>query len=344
MKHLNCDIGVIGEGEKAITEILKVIEVGEKDFSGINNVIWREEDELQKNNVTHTRDNNYIIDRDLVNNDFYSASGGMGNLQTKRGCQFSCSYCTYPLLEGKNYRLRDPNIVADEMEQAHKKYNINHFFFVDNIFNFPADHAKEVCRSIIKKKLTAKWSCFANPLNITSDLLNLMKEAGCENIEFGTDALSAEVLLKLGKSFTLDDVFRTSKLCKETGIKCAHYVMFGGPGENLKTLQEAFNNIERLECNAVIAMVGIRIYPGTGLEKLALEEGIISEEKDLLTPHFYLSNDIALDTLLKKVTEFASSNAKCIVPGMSIKSSGRMYEVLRKYYKDGPLWGYLGDE
>jgi len=342
LKYLNCDIGVIGEGEKAITELLKAIEAGKKNFSGIDNVIWAEGDKFYKNKATHTEKNNYIVNRDLVDNKFYSTSGGMGNLQTKRGCQFDCCYCTYPIIEGKKYRLRNPDIVADEMEGAHKKHRINHFFFVDNIFNFPSDHAEKVCRSIIKKKLSVKWSCFANPLNISVNLLRLMKEAGCENIEFGTDALSAKVLRRLGKSFTLEDVFRTSKMCKKAGIKCAHYVMFGGPGENLETLQEAFDNIKRLECNAVIAMVGIRIYPGTDLEQLAFEEGIISKENDLLMPHFYLSNDIPLDALLKKVTKFSKENAKCIVPGMGIKSSDKMYGILRKYYHDGPLWGYLG--
>jgi len=342
LKYLKCDIGVIGEGEKAITELLKAIEAGKKKFSGIDNVIWADGDTFYKNKTSHTGKNNYVINRDLVDNKFYSAAGGMGNLQTKRGCQFDCCYCTYPIIEGKKYRLRDPDIVADEMEKAHKKHRINHFFFVDNIFNFPFEHAKEVCRSVIKKKLSARWSCFANPHNMTEDLLVLMKKAGCENIEFGTDALSVMVLRRLGKSFTMKDVFRTSKLCKKTGIKCAHYVMFGGPGEKLETLQEAFDNIERLECNAVIAMVGIRIYPGTDLEKLSLEEGIITKEKDLLMPHFYLSNKIPLDVLLKKVTNFSRENAKCIVPGIGIKSSDKMYETLRKYYHNGPLWGYLG--
>jgi len=343
LKHLNCDIGVIGEGEKAIIELLKAIEAGRKDFSGIDNVIWADGDKFCKNKVTHTEKNNYIVNRDLVDNKFYSIYGGMGNLQTKRGCQFKCCYCTYPIIEGKKYRLRNPDIVAAEMERSHKKHHINHFFFVDNIFNFPSDHAEEVCRSVIKKKLSVKWSCFANPFNVTSGLLSLMKEAGCENIEFGTDALSAMVLRRIGKSFTLEDVFRTSKLCKNEGIKCVHYVMFGGPGENLETLQESFDNIERLECNAVIAMVGIRIYPGTDLEKLAFEEGIISKATDLLIPHFYLSNKIPLDVLLKRVTKFARDNARCIVPGMGIKSSSKMYDILRKYYHDGPLWGYLGE-
>ena len=117
--------------------------------------------------------------------------------------------------------------------------------------------------------------------------------------------------------------------------------MFGGPGETLDTLSQAFDNINNLECNAIIAMVGIRIYPGTKLEQIAIKEGLIKEKQNLLKPYFYLSPNIDWDILLKKVTDFASKNSRCIVPGLGIKSSDAMLALLRKYYKEGPLWGYL---
>jgi radical SAM superfamily enzyme YgiQ (UPF0313 family) len=342
LRNLDCKLGVIGEGEKAFPAIIERIEKGSDDFSGIDNAIWLSEGSFRRNPVTHANENTHAILRGLIDNTLYSERGGMGNLQTKRGCQFNCCYCTYPILEGKGYRLRSPDIVAEEMVFAYKEHGIKHFFFVDNIFNYPEDHAKGVCKSITKKRLPVEWSCFANPLNLTNDLLELMREAGCTNIELGTDALSSEVLSRLGKSFSIDDAFNVSRLCKKVGIKCAHYIMFGGPGETLQTLHEAFRNIEKIECNAVIVMVGIRIYPGTALEMTAIQDGIISENADLLSPHFYLSPKIPPSTLLKEVTDFASANSKCIVPGLGIKSSEKMLEMLRKYFKDGPLWGYLG--
>jgi len=54
--------------------------------------------------------------RDLFDYPRYIRRGGMGNVQTKRGCVFKCSYCTYPLLEGNRFRARDAGDVADEIE------------------------------------------------------------------------------------------------------------------------------------------------------------------------------------------------------------------------------------
>jgi len=341
LRYMGCDIGVMGEGERALVKIARKIINGKKDFNVIDNVVYLSGGRAYRSKITYSNDNNFIVRRDLIENEFYLKYGGMGNIQTKRGCQFNCSYCTYPLLEGKEYRLRPPDIIAEEIALSKKEYNINHFFFVDNVFNYPSEHAQEVCKSIISKNLNITWSCFASPAYMTKKLLTLMKKAGCTNIEFGTDALSSETLCGLQKSFSIKDIFSASKLCKEAGIKSAHYIIFGGPGETLETLRKAFRNAELLECNAIMAMVGIRIYPRTQLQSLAIAEQITLKDKSLLEPCFYLTPKVPVETLLEEVTNFATKSPKCIVPGLGIKSSGKMLETLRKYYKEGPLWGYL---
>ena len=343
LKYTGCNIGVIGEGERAFVQLAGEIEKGRDDFRKIDNVIWLSGGKIFRNRISHDTDSNFVIKRDLIDNSLYSKHGGMGNIQTKRGCSLNCCYCTYPLLEGKKCRLRSPDTIAKEMETSSSMYDIQHFFVVDNIFNYPSEHAEEMCRSIIKKKLNITWTCFARPDHMSKKLLYFMKEAGCTNIEFGTDALSEEVLTMLQKPFSLSDVFKTAKLCREVGIKSAHYVMFGGPGETLETLGKAFKNIELLECSAVIAMVGIRIYPGTKLQLLAIKEGIIKKDENLLDPCFYLTPEMPSEVLLRKVTEFAEKNSKCIIPGLGIRSSEKMLQTLRRYYKKGPLWGYLGE-
>lgn len=341
LNYTGCKLGVIGEGEHVLVELVKRIEAGRQDFNGVDNIIWLSGNEALRGKITHDNRCEFVIRRDLIDNALYSKYGGMGNVQTKRGCQFDCSYCTYPWLEGKEYRLRSPDIIAEEIALSQSAYNIRHFFFVDSVFNYPCEHAQKVCESIVSKNLSITWSCFASPIRITKKMLILMKEAGCTNIEFGTDALSPETLCELRKPFSIDDIFLASKLCKEAGIKCAHYVIFGGPGETPETLRQAFKNIELLECNAVMAMVGIRIYPGTKLQSLSIAEGIIRKDENLLEPRFYLTPKISPEVLLKEVTDFAARSPKCIVPGLGIKSSEKMLEVLRKHYKEGPLWGYL---
>lgn len=342
LEFLDCNWGIVGEGEEAMAALLTHFEKKDVDHQNIENLIWRQGSLIRRNRVKYLNSCfDSILDYSFIDTHAYAKFAGMVNVQTKRGCRFKCSYCTYPAIEGKRYRLRSPETIAREMNLLHKKYGVPHIFFVDDVFTSPAVHAMKVCEALIKKGVTMRWSCFASPYGISKNLLMLMKKAGCTHIEFGSDALSKKVLAKLRKPFTVEDVVEASRLCKEVGIKCAHYIIFGAPGENQATLREGFTMIRKLKGDTVIAMLGIRIYPNTELEQVSLHEGIISKQTDLLFPHFYLSKELPVAKLLEQVSTFACDDPRCVVPGLGIRSSQKMYAILRKHYREGPLWGYL---
>jgi hypothetical protein len=47
--------------------------------------------------------------------------------------------------------------------------------------------------------------------------------------------------------------------------------------------------MDELSPDLVMLKAGIRIYPGTELEKIARREGMVADDDDLLRPAFYLS-------------------------------------------------------
>jgi radical SAM superfamily enzyme YgiQ (UPF0313 family) len=267
----------------------------------------------------------------------YYREGGMANLQTKRGCPFGCIYCTYPLLEGRCMRLRSiPEIIA-EIHSLVDNHGVNYLYFVDDIFNYPPDFAEELCRAMIAERLSVNWSAFINPDFITPQLLQVMQEAGCDAVEYGSDSGSALMLAALGKSFTVDSIRDSSLLCHDMGMDFAHYILFGGPGETRETVLETFALMDEVAPTAVITMTGIRIYPGTAMERLALKEGIISTGDSLLEPVFYISPAIK-DDLCALVTEEALKRRTWIVPGLEVNVSSAMLDALRKFPVKGPLW------
>src|SRR4051812_8372519 len=70
----------------------------------------------------------------------YQRHGATIPIQTKRGCVYKCVYCTYRNVEGWGYRTRDPELVADEIEELKIRAGIHHFDFVDSTFNSPPGH------------------------------------------------------------------------------------------------------------------------------------------------------------------------------------------------------------
>ena len=56
----------------------------------------------------------------------------MGNIQTKRGCDRKCIYCTYPLIEGRKLRFRSPEKIVDEIDYIVNKLGIDYLHFSDS--------------------------------------------------------------------------------------------------------------------------------------------------------------------------------------------------------------------
>ena len=54
-------------------------------------------------------------------------------------------------LNGKEYRLRAPKRVVDDIELLLKENGIDTFTFVDSVFNIPLTHAEDICNEIIKR-------------------------------------------------------------------------------------------------------------------------------------------------------------------------------------------------
>ena len=333
LAYLDADYGVIGEGEEVLPRLISCIE--EKSApSALPGVLCRGGETFLPPVAVERIG---TPDRTLFDIASYNRQGGMANLQTKRGCPFSCIYCTYPLLEGDRTRLRPVADIMAELRGLVETAGVDYVYFVDDIFNYPIDFAEKLCRAMIEARLPLNWSAFINPGFITPALLQLMLEAGCDAVEFGTDSASPTMLASLGKSFSVADIRDASRLCREFGVDFAHYLLFGGPGESEATVRESFAVMDEVAPTAVIAMTGIRIFPGTAIHRQAVAEGLIGAGTSLLEPVFYISPGIR-ETLCDIVTGLATQRRNWVVPGLEINVSDAMLEAVRHFKVRGPLW------
>jgi radical SAM superfamily enzyme YgiQ (UPF0313 family) len=338
MQRVDLDFGVVGEGEGSMVELVGRLKKAVSP-QGIPGVLIKGADSFVPPLPLATF---HAPDRSILDNGRYLKEGGMANLQTKRGCPFDCIYCTYPLLEGKRCRTRAVAEVVQELKQLQAGHGVDYIYFVDDIFNYPGDYTAALCREMIAHKVAVKWTAFVNPRFLTVELCALMAQAGCQGLELGIDAGSAKMLKAYGKGFEQEDIARAARHCQEAHLPFAVYLLLGGPGEDEDTLQESFALMDRLSPTAVIVMLGIRIYPQTGLQEIAVKEGFISQADDLLEPRFYISPLIGADRLIEVITEAAMARQGWIVPGLEINISVPLMEGMRKFGLRGPLWELAG--
>ncbi|QEM68432.1 radical SAM protein [Geobacter sp. FeAm09] len=333
LAHVGADFGVVGEGEEVLPRLVEAIGQG-GGTSGLPGVLVRGVDEfLPPLPVERLA----TPDRNLFDVARYQRQGGMANVQTKRGCPFACIYCTYPLLEGRRMRLRPIRDIIAEIRALVVDHGVSYIYFVDDIFNYPTDFAEQLCRAMTEERLEINWSAFINPAFMPPGLLDVMLAAGCDAVEYGTESGSPVMLRNLGKAFTVADVREGSRLCRERQVDFAHYILFGGPGETRETILESFRLMDELEPTAIIAMTGIRIFPGTPLHRTALAEGVIDGATDLLEPVFYISPAVR-EELTELVTAEAIKRKNWVVPGLEVNISDAMLEALRMFPVKGPLW------
>ena len=342
MDYLHADVGVVGEGELAFPWLLERLAAGAPlestpDYrcQAINGgVCISSVARIKKLDVAG------VPWREPFEIDRYYQDGGALNIQTKRGCYFDCVFCSYPLIEGSTVRMRTPAAVVDEIAAVRAAHGVRHWFFVDNIFNMPIRHAKEICDALAARALDIEWSAYLNPKFVDAELCALMARSGCRAIEFGTDSGSPAMIARLQKEFDLDDLRRASALCHQHGLKFCHSLIFGGPGETEQTVTETLALMDETQPTAVIALTGIRVLPGTGMVDIALRDGQIDADDNLLYPKFYISPDLQ-DDLIERIETYARCHPNWIVPGLGIKTNVQVLKKLRERKIKGQLWRLL---
>ena len=115
-----------------------------------------------------------------------------------------------------------------------------------------------------------------------------MARAGCDAIELGSDAVETGQLKRLGKSFDAERMAEANRHCLEAGMQVCQTVIFGGPGESEASVRATCRALRRMAPTAVVAMTGVRLYPGTPLTNSLIAQGGVRGDDTGLLPAFYI--------------------------------------------------------
>ncbi|MHB8894114.1 MAG: B12-binding domain-containing radical SAM protein [Candidatus Geothermincolia bacterium] len=265
-------------------------------------------------------------------------------LQTKSGCLFQCVYCTYPMIEGAEYRLSDPESVA-ETTRRYAAAGFRDIEFVDNVFNAPYDHALAVCESLIRSRNRARLqSIEMNPVPFDQRLLSAMERAGFVGIGLTVESAADPVLEGLRKGFTAREVHAAAEVVKRSRLPCLWIFLLGGPGETRETVRETLRFAERFirPQDAAIFNIGIRIYPGTELEAIARRQGLLSlPAAGMLAPVFYVSPEVHADWVTEQVQQSMNGHMNFMnAASLSVPYLPRISRLGHRLGLKPPLWRY----
>jgi radical SAM superfamily enzyme YgiQ (UPF0313 family) len=327
LDFIGADYGIQGPGEAAIILLIEALNHGERP----ERIQY-----VQETVRANTQQFGALIDAKILK--YYYESSGIIGIQTKRGCSFKCTYCTYPAIEGNTFRARPEIQVVDEIERIRDTHQVHDFFFTDSIFNDPSGHYLRLIDELLRRDLKIRWAAFFTPRTQDLNKLSLLKASGLYGVELGTDAASDTTLKGMHKGFRFEQVHAFNEACVLNEIPCAHYIIFGGPGETAETLEEGIQNIEALRHCVVFAFSDIRIFPGTLLAQQAVREGILKADQLLLEPIYYHSPQIDREWMNARLTEaFRGRRDRIFPPDKGLE----MIAVMKKFGIRGLAWNHL---
>ncbi len=342
------DYAVAGDGERASVSLINALAAGESTL-GIPGVVRRQGTQIVFAPPGEDADLDSLPAprlQDWIDLRRYERHGATIPIQTKRGCVYKCVYCTYRNVEGWGYRLRAAENVADEIAELRYQAGVRNFDFVDSTFNSPPGHAIEVCEAIIRRKLNVRLDTTNfTPATASDELLAVMRRAGFRTLGISAESASDPVLEKLEKGFTAAKVRDVAERVERAGIRTLWIFLVGGPAETPETLREtlAFAEWRLLRGDAVYLTVGLRIYPGTTLHRIAIGEGIVAQGESLLAPAFYFSPQLDFAAAVAEIRQFAMKHPRFMFSADSrsvvLPYLTRAASIIRL---PKPHWQYMG--
>ncbi|MBZ0253413.1 MAG: B12-binding domain-containing radical SAM protein, partial [Candidatus Methylomirabilis sp.] len=228
------DYLVLGEGEVPFARLLRALESGE-ELGEIAGIVYRKGDAPMLNAPEPPpRDLDALPFPDRAQipwKRFYSLGGRSSRvttLITSRGCPYHCTFC------GSNaitFRARSAANICDEVE-ACLRLGVREIYFYDNSFNADRDRVFEICEEIRRRDLRFAFSIRANINPMDDRMAYVLRRAGCFRIQYGVESGTQEILDKMRKDITLEDVRRTFRMTRAAGMETLAYFIIGYPGES----------------------------------------------------------------------------------------------------------------
>jgi radical SAM superfamily enzyme YgiQ (UPF0313 family) len=195
-------------------------------------------------------------------------------------------------------RLKDPQLIADEIQEIVKETGLTSIEFVDSVFNIPLEHSKAVLRAINAKNLNLKLNTIGiNPCGIDEEFVDLLKESNLLEFHITVESGSDKTLRSLGKNFKKSDIIKASQLLKNKGLFIIWDLLTGAPGETEETLKETFETITKSasKWDLIVVGNGIRLYKGSPLSEIIRQEKPDCTEDNFLHPVIFTPQSIDIE-------------------------------------------------
>ena len=244
------DVIVRGEGEEILVNLVNAIAGGRwpQDRDSIEGLAFADQGAIRATKAAPT-----VKNLDAINPDWdilewskytYVPLGvrvAIPNMA--RGCPFTCSFCSQWKF-WRDYRIRDPKKVVDEIEKLVNDHQVGFFILADEEPTINRKKFVQFCEELIARGLPdkVKWGINTRVTDIMRDkeLLPLYRRAGLVHVSLGTEAAAQLKLDQFNKETKVADNKEAIRLLREADIFTEAQFIVGLDNETPETLEETY--------------------------------------------------------------------------------------------------------
>jgi len=299
LKKTGADAIVIGEGEETIVELAKAL-AAKRSINNLDGIAFMDGGKPivnQRRPLIEDLDSIPFPAYELFPMYFYRLLRKpccenvdiMAPMISGRGCPFRCAFC-YRMDEG--FRPRRTEGIVEEIKMLKTDYGITYISFNDELLISSIRRTTELCEAFIRAGLNIRWECNGRLNYAKPKILQLMKKAGCVFINYGIEALDDEVLRKMNKCLTVEQIVRGIEATLKEEISPGFNIIFGNIGDNQKTLQKGVDFLLKYDDGAQLRTIRpVTPYPGSPLYYHALKTGLLKDCADFYE-HKHVNSDL----------------------------------------------------
>jgi anaerobic magnesium-protoporphyrin IX monomethyl ester cyclase len=263
---------LLGEGELALSELLRRLARHEEPQDGIAGLAWLDPDgklvRTPRRPVARQLEELPPPAWDLVDLDRYRRIWKQHhgyfslNIQSTRGCPYHCNWCAKPIW-GQRYNARSPEAVVDEIADLSRLAAPDHYWIMDDIFGLKPHWIARFGDLLAERGMAIRFKCLSRPdLLLRPGEIDALARAGCEVVWMGAESGSQKVLDAMEKGTTVADIEAASAELRRRGVRFGWFIQFGYPGESWRDIRETMRLIRRVQPDQLGISVSYPL-PGT---------------------------------------------------------------------------------
>lgn len=161
--------------------------------------------------------------------------------------------------------MNSPSRVVDEIESLIAEFGVRKIFFHDDTFNLGIYRVQEICSEILRRGVKVEWGCSCRVKPVSAEMIAAMVEAGCRHICWGVESGSQDMLQKINKKISLEQIRNAYELSSKFSrvMSTGAFTMVGNPGETDATIRDTVVFLNTIPITDRPSTSKLYILPGT---------------------------------------------------------------------------------